>query len=207
MFMVVCRQCREYIPGDAEEAGARCPNCRLPLFEPSDPPPARPQVLEEKQSACAVHPGNLAVGPCPRCGTFMCSYCRTRWLGRRICLACVERALQGKGENPEEAKAHRRQAILSLVFGLSGWILLALGSLPLLALTRAPASDQAQTLSTVAGLLLLTSLLPPLFGVGQASAALRARGDRMVLAAIGLLLSAAQLGVMLGLLVLNLWNN
>lgn len=204
--MVVCRQCREYVRGDLEETGARCPSCRLPLYEPPDPPAPRPEHLDQTQSACAVHPGNLAVGPCPGCGTFVCGYCRTRWQGRRVCVACVERELGGKGANPLALKAHRQQALLSLVLGIGGWVLLVLGGLPLFALPGRE-SGPAQTLRTLAELLLLASLVPALFGVGQGAAALRGRGDRMRIATTGLLLSASQLGIMLGLLAFNLWNS
>jgi hypothetical protein len=41
---------------------------------------------------CAVHPGTLAVGLCPRCGAYMCAWCqRINELGEIYCATCMER--------------------------------------------------------------------------------------------------------------------
>jgi hypothetical protein len=200
--MVECRNCGEVYFGDADRLGARCRRCREPLYERREqarrPDEARPA------GQCASHAHNPAVGVCGRCGTYICALCRTRWEDRPLCPACVVRALDAREVRPEDAKAHRRQALLAVVFGLSAWALVLLCFLiPLLV---RPSSTTAQALILTAGLLGITSFVPSLFGVGQAAAAIRARGSRMVMATFGLVLSASHVGAALGFAMLVLWH-
>ena len=113
--MIDCRHCGEYLRGDAARFGSRCPRCRESLYERTDTVRRQRDAQESQGGTCAVHPGNPAVAPCKRCGTFMCGLCRTRWDEKSLCLACVERLMSGAESTPEEAKAHRRQAALALV--------------------------------------------------------------------------------------------
>jgi hypothetical protein len=198
--MIECRHCRDYVSGDPEKIGARCPHCRMPLYERS--PRNSYPVYRADGPRCGVHPSNPAVGPCPRCGTQMCVVCRTRWFDRPLCVACCVRARESREARPEEQKAHGRQAVLSVVFGLSGIILAVFGCLLLTMQGERPKPE----LAVLGALVVLTSFLPAFFGIGQGAAAIRARGPRMRLAASGLLLSSVQLGLLLGFLLLSVWN-
>jgi hypothetical protein len=100
-------------------------------------------------------------------------------------------------------RTHRRQAVLSLIFGISAWGLILVGGL---VAALGGASGAAEGLVIVAGLLLFLSFLPAVFGVGQGAAALRNRGDRMIISTWGLVLSASHLGVISGFLLLAVWR-
>src|SRR5438874_606425 len=105
-----CPSCREYLRGSRERLGARCPYCHDPLYEKPSVPERVIDPTDASENGCAAHPHNLAVGICQRCGNYLCTICRTRWRGRSICTACVERALEARETPPEEARAHFRQA-------------------------------------------------------------------------------------------------
>jgi len=172
--MMRCPECRERLPDDPDRSGARCPVCRESLYD--EPPPRRRGADDDGR--CPVHPDNPALGTCGRCGNYLCETCRTRWRGRWLCAACVDRALEHKEAAPAEAGAHLRQALLALGLGVtSGMGLVMLG-----------------------GLTILSSPLPAVVGVGQGAAAIRARGDHMILATIGLVLSGLNVGVFIGML-------
>src|SRR5436305_1445226 len=98
--MLDCRHCGEELSGDASRYGARCPRCREPLYERPDALRRRRDEQESRGGVCAVHPGNVAVGACKRCGTFMCGICRSRLGDRILCLACVERLLGDTEKTP-----------------------------------------------------------------------------------------------------------
>jgi hypothetical protein len=197
-----CRHCGEYLQGDAATLGARCPHCREPLYERPDGIRRQRDALESRGDVCGVHPGNVAVGPCKRCGTFMCGICRSRWEDRVLCLACVERLMRNKEAAPEHIKTHRWQAAVSVLLGFASWILAFL-ALPLAGLRNAAAPNEVIVVMLI---LAVISLLPALFGLGQAAAAIRVRGDRMVLATCGLALTGAQLGTVTGLMLLVIWK-
>jgi hypothetical protein len=55
------------------------------------------------------------------------------------------------------------------------------------------------TLAPLMDLLMLGSTLPSAIGLGQGIAALRARGDHMILATLGLILCGLNVGVCIGL--------
>jgi hypothetical protein len=200
--MLDCRQCGEYLTGEIERHGARCPRCREPLYERPDAVRRQRDAQESQGGTCAVHPGNPAVGPCKRCGTFMCGLCRSRWMDRTLCVACVDRIMSGEGadDSGKEQATHRRQAALGLILGLVGWML----ALPLLlARTIGLTSEVVMALLLVA----LLSLIPTLFGVGQAAAAIRVRGNRMILATSALAVSGLQVGAVMGLVLLLIWKH
>jgi hypothetical protein len=107
--MARCPACKKLLRGSREDTGARCPHFREPLYEwHADEEP------RSGNSLCAVHPGNLAVGTCQRCGNYLCQVCRTRWRERSLCVACVERSLEAGEASPEETRAHLRQAVLGV---------------------------------------------------------------------------------------------
>jgi hypothetical protein len=156
-----------------------------------------------EQDHCALHPGSLAVGTCSRCGNFLCDVCRTRWQGRSLCVACVERALAAGEANPDEPRAHRRQAILSVVLGVLTWIAAVLG-----VLTIATAQDMNEiALGFVFIVFFLGGLVVAVLGLAQGAAAIRARGDHLILATAGLLLSGLYAGMVIGLLGVSFWQD
>ena len=59
----------------------------------------------------------------------------------------------------------------------------------------------------IGGLILLVSPLAAVVGAGQGAAAIRTRGDHMILATIGLLLSAFQIGAVIGLVTFSVLLN
>lgn len=191
-----CSYCRAPLDSDRDKVGARCPHCRRPLYEdPRDP--HQPGRYGAAAGACVAHPANPSVGACRRCGNFLCSVCRTSWRGQVVCAACVARALEAKEAPPVEARAHFRQAVLGLVLGLAAWATAA-GAVALMAAGAASGPQSGLVAIGFGVLLLFASPLPGLLGVGQATAAIRARGDHMILATIGLLLSGLHTGVLVG---------
>lgn len=199
-----CESCGERVRGEAEQIGARCPQCRDPLYE--DPRIARGSDPGQPEgSRCNSHPQNAAIGPCQRCGNFMCAVCRTRWHNQAICLPCVERGLGAQETLPAEARAHTRQAVLAIVFGIVAWVI-TLGAVVVMVIGMS-GKEPNVGLVGLGFLALLVTPLPALLGVGQGAAAIRARGDHMILATIGLLLSGLHTGVVLGLFSLALVQN
>jgi hypothetical protein len=195
--MIECRYCGEVVFSDPERTGARCRRCREPLYERREMP--RPPEGTQPVGQCVLHPGHPAIGTCERCGTYLCGLCRTRWQDRALCLGCVERGMQSKETRPEDVQAHRRGAMLGVVFGVIAWALMLVAFI--LMLTARASSGE--TVVRIAGLLALASFLPAVFGAGQAAAAIRVRGNRLILATCGLALSAGHLGIVLGMLVLS----
>jgi hypothetical protein len=198
-----CLTCGERVHGDADQIGARCPRCRLPLYE--DPRLAWGSPTGSANgSRCVVHDQNGAVGTCQRCGNFLCTVCRTRWRNQVVCIACVERALETQEATPAEASAHFRQAMLAVIFGVIAW-LITLVAAGLIA-AGATGKEINPVLIGFGFLMLLATPFPALMGVGQGAAAVRARGDHMILATIGLLLSGIHTGVLIGLFSMALWQ-
>ena len=202
-----CRYCRHRVEGPADAAGSRCPECFEPLFERTRVPKLVFNDLAQDESACALHPHNLAVSTCERCGNYMCPVCRTRWQDRVTCPACVERALESRPTAPEAARQHFRQAILALVFGLASWAVLLAAFGLLLLFMESSDNSAAAGLVILGGLVIMLSPFLSAVGIGQGAAAIRARGDHMILATCGLLLSALQGGVLLGLFLLSVLNS
>jgi hypothetical protein len=198
-----CPSCDYPLPPDRERLGARCPNCRDPLYEP---PGRYGRPAREGEGACAAHPGVEVVGTCARCGNYLCEVCRTRWRDGVLCAACVDRAL-GSGEAPPEQKrAQLRQVLLSLGLGLAAWVLSFCAWL--LAVVVSSASGQLNFgLILLMVLIFLGDMVLAALGLGQAAAALRARGNAMILATIGLVLNGLYLGAVLGLFSFTVWQS
>jgi hypothetical protein len=183
---------------------ARCPICREPLYER----PMAPRAWAgDSEGQCVAHPASPAVGTCKRCGNYMCVVCRSRWRRRSVCLACLERDLQSREASPEEARVHFLQALWSLLFGVAAWAIALVGALfiiiPILADPGHPGLA-----SIVLGVLIMA--VAPLFtvpGLGLGAAAIRSRGDHMILATIGLILSALMAGAIIGFHCLSAWRN
>jgi hypothetical protein len=188
--MMRCPDCRERLPGHPERYGARCPACRAPLYEEE---PSRRRGSSDDR--CAIHPENPALGTCARCGNYQCAVCRTHWRGRWLCAACVDRTLDRKETIPAEAVAHLRQALLALGLGILSWLIFVVA----MVLVVAGLGSQNLLVAGLGGLTMFASPLPSIFGVGQGIAALRARGDHMILATLGLILSGLNVGAFIGL--------
>jgi hypothetical protein len=189
-----CPSCRERLPDDAERRGARCPSCREPLY---DEPAERRRSGE---GTCAVHRDSAALGTCPRCGNYLCDVCRTRWRGRWLCAACVDRALENKEAVPGEVAAHLRQALLSLLLGIASWVLLVMG----VVFAAAAVAGEMAGMVLLALLAIFAAPAASLFGVGLAVSALRSRGDHMILATLGLIISGLNVGALLGMMSFSL---
>jgi hypothetical protein len=199
--MARCPSCDYPLPEDREPVGARCPSCRDPLYEP---PGRFGRPIRAGEAACGVHHGNESIGTCTRCGTFYCETCRCNWRGHLLCAACVGKALDNAEGSPEGTRTHFRQALLSLVLGLGAWVL----ALPLALMIRnlLPASDKAVAPNPVAVQLIplaifgiLGLVFVALFGIGQGAAAIRTRGNHLVMANLGLILNGLYVGVLIGL--------
>ncbi len=198
-----CPSCDYPLPPDRERLGARCPNCRDPLYEP---PGRYGRPAREGEGSCAAHPGVEVVGTCARCGNYLCEVCRTRWRDGILCAACVDRAL-GSGEAPPEQKrAQLRQVFLSLGLGLAAWGFSFAAWL--LAVLVTGASGQLHFgLLLLMVLIFLGDMVLAALGLGQAAAALRARGNAMILATVGLVLNGLYLGALLGLFSFTIWQS
>jgi hypothetical protein len=159
------------------------------------------------EAACTVHPENEALGPCSRCGNFLCEVCRCKFRDQILCVACVERALQPSEATPEQARTHFRQALLALVLGIAAWLLCVLAFLGGVVAASGGGEPNIAVLVLVA-LVILSAVLVALFGVGQGAAALRMRGNHMILATIGLIVSGLYVGTIIGLLAFfGIWQN
>ena len=67
--MVECPYCYRVFRQAAEKLGARCPKCRMPLYE--DPAKRRKQP-ERDQGPCSLHPDAAAIARCTRCDKAIC---------------------------------------------------------------------------------------------------------------------------------------
>lgn len=199
MNMIECRYCREVFRQPVEKIGARCPVCRLPLFEKDRP---RPPVVD--LGPCAVHKDNSAAAKCQRCGKMMCVLCRTRWADEIVCIACLDKALRTGAASPRQTYQHNRQAVWSVLLALAGWFVLLLALWPLSSLSR---GHQDHGPATAALLFFFGSFVFALFAIGQAISCIRVRGQRLPLATCGLSLAGLHLGICLGLLVINIWQH
>src|SRR5262249_27772312 len=108
---------------------------------------------------------------------------------------------------PEEARVHFLQALWALIFGVAAWALALVGALfiviPMLADPEHPS-----LVGVVVGVLIM--LVAPVFalpGLGLGATAIRSRGDHMILATIGLILSALMAGAIIGFQCLSAWRN
>ena len=194
-----CPSCDYPLPPDRERIGARCPNCRDPLYEP---PGRVSRPAREDEGACALHAGRETVGTCGRCGNYFCEVCRTRWRDQILCAACAERALASREATPEQARAHFRQALLGLVLGLGAWPVFIMGQVSAVGSVYA---NRNVLLALLALVLVVSAVLMAVVGTGQAAAALRTRGHHMIMATSGFLIGGLFLGVFIGNYVLQLW--
>jgi hypothetical protein len=199
-----CPSCDYPLPADRERLGARCTNCRDPLYEP---PGRFGRPARDGEGSCAVHTGVETVGVCARCGNYLCEVCRTQWRGQIICGACVQRALETKEASPEASRQTFFQAMLSLGFGIGAWVLTAVGFV-VMGMAFVVGTKEAQVLLLLLGAAVLAvAVALAVFGVGIAAAVLRMRGGSMILAVVGLLISCMHIGISIGIVVMSLWQS
>jgi hypothetical protein len=197
--MIECRHCHDVFRQPVEKIGARCPSCRLPLFERDR---HRPPVVD--LGPCAAHKDNSAAAKCQRCGKMMCALCRTRWDEEIICARCLDQSLRQGDASPRLVQTRDRQAAASLVLAIFGWIFLLLTLWPLSALFRGHPDGSLANFTLI---LFFASFAFAVFALGQAAAAIRTRGRRLVLATYGLSLAGLHLGLGLGIMALNIWHH
>ena len=106
---------------------------------------------------------------------------------------------------PEQARAHFRQALLGLLMGLGAWVVFILGVLTVGVAAIAGNTSLNLVLILLVLLLFMSAMLLGVIGTGLAVAALRTRGQHMILATSALLIGGSFLGVFLGNYILELW--
>lgn len=196
--MFECRHCRELLRGPMHKLGARCPNCRMPLLERRDPSRHEPKAAGGN---CATHGESPAVSRCGRCAQGLCSVCRTRWHDGVLCPSCAAKALEAGEPGLRESARRERLALWSFALALAGWTVLLVTIIPWLQLQTGHAGKGA------VWILFFASLLPALIALGQGATAVRQRARRLSLATSGLILGGLQVGLMIGVLLINLWHN
>jgi hypothetical protein len=162
---------------------------------------------EAADAQCVTHPNSPAAGTCRRCGNFFCTVCRSRWHRRLVCLACLERGLQSQEATPDAVRAHWLQALWSMICGVSTWGLMLLGIvLAVIGVHKGP-EDPTIVLLLPAAICIVLSPICLVPGLGLGAAAIRSRGDHLVLATIGLVLSALMAGALIGVACLGAWRS
>jgi hypothetical protein len=200
--MLECPHCYRLFRGEPEKLGARCPKCRQPLFERA--PKRRP--ADKDLGPCARHPQSAAVAKCVRCTKLMCVVCRTRWQEEASCPECIELSVASGEPSAQETLRQQRQAWAGVVLAGMGWFMSFLVFWPLVSL-HSGAGGYTSLWINLGLFFYFTSLVPGLVALGQCAAALRLRGPLKQLAAGGLAASGLQIGLLVGIIVLNLWHN
>ena len=198
--MLECPYCYRVFRDPPEKVGARCPKCRMPLFEGA----SRRRRPDKDLGPCALHPDNPAIAHCHRCNKAVCGTCRTRWHDEPCCPDCVGTSVGLDEPGPREGQRQRWHSMVSLGAAAFAWLLLLVMLWPL---STFHDGTPPRFAVKVAGALFCLSILPAILGLGQAIAALRLRGDSRRPATWGLACNGTHLGLLLGLLLFNLWHN
>ena len=201
--MLECPHCYRIFRANPEKLGARCPKCRMPLFERA---PKR-RAPEKEIGNCGKHPDSVAVGKCVRCGRLLCAACRTRWQEEATCPECIEKSVSSGDPMPHETQRHERQAWTGLVLAAMGWISALLVFGPLAYLHGAGGVLPAGGWIFLGTAFYFMSFIPALFALGQSASALQLRGPLRSVATCGVVASSLQLGILVGVIFLNLWHN
>jgi hypothetical protein len=199
--MIECPYCYRVFRQPPEKLGARCPKCKMPLYED---PARRKKSAEKDHGPCEQHPESPSIARCTRCDKPMCQTCRTRWHEEPVCPKCVDESIADDEPSPREAQLQTKQAWVSIILGMAAWMLLLLTLAPLSMFHQAPVG---RMIIFMTFFLFFVSLVPAVFGLGHAMSALRLRGDHGKLATFGLGCTGAQLGIAIGIIVLNIWHN
>src|SRR5439155_5356044 len=199
--MIECPFCYRVFRQPPEKLGARCPKCKMPLYED---PGKRRKPPDKDYGRCEQHPETAAIAKCSRCDKPMCQTCRTRWHEEPVCPRCIDESIGDDEPSPREAQMQTRHAWVSVILAAAGWMILLM--------TLAPYStfhlgQVRPTIIFMTYLLFLGSFVPAAFGLGHAVSAIRLRGSLGVLATCGLVGAGTQLGLAIGLIVINIWHN
>ncbi len=199
--MIECPFCYRVFRQPPEKLGARCPKCKMPLYED---PTKRRKTPDKDLGRCEQHPDAPAMAKCARCDHPMCQACRTRWHEEPVCPRCVEESIADDEPSPREAQMQTKQAWVSVILSAVGWLILLMTLVPY---SSFPAGQVRGMVVFMTYLLFLGSFVPAVFGLGFAVASVRLRGDFGKLAACGLASTGLQLGLAIGLIVINVWHN
>lgn len=199
--MIECPYCYRVFRQTPEKLGARCPKCKMPLYED---PSKRRKTPDKDYGHCLQHPDLPALTTCSRCNQPICQGCRTRWHEEPVCPRCVDESIADDEPSPREAQMQMKHAWFSVILGVVGWGLLLLTLAPLATFHTRQASAGIVFLTY---LLFLGSFLPAVFGLSCGVSAVRLRGDFGKLATCGLVGAGAQLGLAIGVIVINVWHN
>src|SRR5438045_1977510 len=110
--MIECPYCYRVFRQPPEKMGARCPKCRMPLYED---PSKRRKSAERDLGPCALHADAQGVAKCVRCERLVCQTCRTRWQGEIVCPQCVEHSIADDEPSPQEAQIQSTQSWISVI--------------------------------------------------------------------------------------------
>jgi hypothetical protein len=200
--MLECPHCYRMFRGSPDKLGSRCPKCRQPLFE--RPPKRRP--TDRDLGPCARHADLAAVAKCVRCGKLLCVTCRTRWNEEAACPDCIALSVRTGEATPQETLRQQRLAWTGLVLSVVGWFAALLVCWPLVSI-HAGSGEWTRFWVWLGMFFFFASFIPALIALGQSAAALRLRGPMQALATCGLVAAGSQIGLLVGVVVLNLWHN
>lgn len=173
----------------------------MPLYED----PAKQKKDPEKDyGRCVQHPETPSVATCSRCDAPVCKSCRTRWHAEVVCPQCVDLSLLEDEPSPLEAQLQTRQAWSAVVVAVFGWAFMFLAYAPFSQVQQGTPM-RIHLFFTYA--VFLGSLLAAAFALALAAGAMRLRGPHRIAALCGLIGAGLQLGLAIGLIVLNLWHN
>ena len=175
----------------------------MPLFER---PPKR-RAADKELGDCGKHARTPAVAKCIRCGRLLCAACRTRWQDEATCPECIEQSLASGDPLPHEKQRHERQAWTGVILAAMGWIAALLVFWPLTYLHGTGGIVPAGGWVFLGTVFYFLSFIPAVFALGQSASALQLRGPLRSVATCGLVASGLQLGVLVGVIFLNLWHN
>jgi hypothetical protein len=199
--MIECPFCYRVFRQPPEKLGARCPKCRMPFYED---PAKRRKAAEKDYGPCPQHPESNTVAKCSRCDTPICATCRTRWHEEVVCPQCVDNSLADDEPSPQEAQMQTKQAWFGAIAAVFSWLLLLMTIAPLSIFHQGQVQS---SIKFITYLFYFGSILPAVFGLGFAFAAIRLRGSHAPLATCGLVGAGSHLGLTLGIIALGLWHN
>jgi hypothetical protein len=127
VVMIECPYCYRVFRQPPEKLGARCPKCRMPLYED---PSKRRKNPDKDYGRCEQHPEAQAVTRCSRCDKPICQVCRTRWHEEPVCPRCVDESIADDEPSPREAQMQTKHAWISVILSAAGWMILLMTLAP-----------------------------------------------------------------------------